>query len=184
MPGSLGFPKKVKLKDGRIATIDLLSKKDSPREMLSFINGLIDEGAMISWKRCFNLKGEEEFLNRRLDAFRKRAGYLLVARMGGRVAGDSGAERKEGKARGNVEVGIGIAKPYRGIGLGEALLRENIALAKRLLKPKNLYLAVFSENKKARSLYKRLGFKEFAVFPDWLLHKGRYIDHVFMKLDS
>ncbi|MFH0736996.1 MAG: GNAT family N-acetyltransferase [Candidatus Micrarchaeota archaeon] len=184
MPKGLGFPKKVSLKDGRTATIDLLSEKDSPREMRAFINGLVDEGAMISWKRCFSLKEERGFLDKRLDAFRRGEGYLLVARVGGRIAGDSGAERKEGKAMGNVEVGIGIAKPYRRIGLGEALLRENIALAERFFKPKNLVLTVFAENRRARSLYKKLGFKPFAVFPDWILHKGKYMDMIFMKLDQ
>jgi ribosomal protein S18 acetylase RimI-like enzyme len=179
----LGFPKKARLKDGRIATIGLISKKDSVGELLRFINGLIDEGAMISWERLFSFSEERKFVSGRLTALRRKKGYMLVARVDGKVAATSGAERGLGKAKGNV-VGIGVAKPYREIGLGEALLRENIALAKTFLKPKNLFLTVFSKNKKARSLYKKLGFKEFAVFPDWLLHKGKYVDHIFMKLDG
>ena len=76
---------------------------------------------------------------------------------------------------------IAIAKEFRGIGLGEALLSENIRLAKKM-RPKTLYLTVMAPNKRARALYRKLGFREFAIFPKWAKYGNRYVDKIFMKL--
>ncbi len=182
MASGFGLPKKVKLKDGRVATISFLSEKDSVRELQAFINALVAERAHITYDRKVTLKEEKDWKKKRLANLRKRTGYLLVARVDGRMAGTSGGFRDAHKARNNVCLGIGLARGYRSVGLGEVLLRTNIAIAKRFLKPKNIYLSVLAPNKPARALYRKLGFKEFAVFPKWILHNGKYVDHVFMKL--
>jgi RimJ/RimL family protein N-acetyltransferase len=182
MKSALGLPKKVKLKDGRIATISFLSEKDSVRELQHFINGLIIENTYLLYDRKVTLKEEEEWKTDHISAFRKRNAYLVVARIDGKIAGTTGAGKKRDKGRGNVWLGIALAKGYRGIGLGETMLRMNVSIAKRFLKPRNIFLSVLAPNKPARSLYRKLGFREFAVFPKWILHNGRYVDHVFMKL--
>ena len=174
--------KELKLKDGRIAKVSFLSERDSTRELQRYINALIAEKTYLLHNKKQTLKQEEEWKKGELEAFRKKEGYYLVARVGGKIAGSSTARREKFKARGNVYLGISIAKPFRRIGLGEALLRLNIQMAKRLLKPKNIYLSVFKLNKPAYALYKKLGFKEFAVFPKWLLHEGKYVDWVYLKL--
>ncbi len=178
----MGLPKEVKLKDGRSASICFLSEKDSARELQRFINAFVAERAYLLYDRKMTLKEESEWKKTQLGKFEKREGYVLVARIGGAMAGTTGAYRERFKGRNNVSLGIAVAKRYRGIGLGEALLRMNITIARRLLKPKNIFLSVLAPNKRARSLYKKLGFGEFAVFPKWLLHGGKYVDHVFMRL--
>ena len=109
---------------------------------------------------------------------------MIIARVDGKLAGETGCKRGEHKEKGNVCLGIAIAKSYRGHGLGESLLRLNIETAHRFFgeEPKNIYLSVFATNKPATALYRKLGFKEFATLPKWLFHKGEYVDHVFMKL--
>ena len=175
---------KIKLRDGRIATIGFLSEKDGVRELQRFINGLVKESTYLLYDRRMTLKEEKEWKRKNLAAFRKRDGYALVARVDGKLAGTSNAHREKFKARDNITLAIAIAKRYRGIGLGEALLRLNIKTAKRFFRPKprSIYLSVFGPNKAARSLYRKLGFREFAVFPGWFLHRGKYEDQVFMKL--
>ncbi|NYZ74483.1 GNAT family N-acetyltransferase [Candidatus Micrarchaeota archaeon] len=182
MKSALGLPKKVKLKDGRIATISFLSKKDSVRELRGFVNGLVAENTYITDDKKVTLKEEEKWKAGRISAFRKRNAYQLVARIAGKIAGTTGAGRGKGKERGDVGLSLLIAKGYRGIGLGEALLRTNIQVAESFLKPKTIFLGVLAPNKPARALYKKVGFREFAVFPKWTLHKGKYVDEVFMKL--
>jgi putative acetyltransferase len=179
----MGFLKKAKLKDGRIATIGFLSERDSVRELQRFIHALVEENAYMVYDKKTTLKEEREWKRKNISNLRKRAGYVIVARVGGKLAGTTGAERERMKGRHSVSLGLAIAKPYRGIGLGEALLRTNFETARRLLKPRNIYLSVFALNKPARALYRKVGFREFAVFPKWVLHRGKFVDVVFMKLE-
>ncbi len=174
--------KKVELKDGRIASISFLSPGDSAEELRAYINSFVRENAYLLKDRKATLKEEREWKKKELAGMKKGERYVLIARVGGKLAGTSGAFRGRLKERNNVALGLAIAKPYRGIGLGESLLRLNIAVAKKRFRPKNIYLSVFAPNRPARSLYRKLGFKEFAVFPKWLLHGGKYVDHVMMKL--
>ena len=125
---------------------------------------------------------ERKFIADQLEARKKKDGYLLVARVDGKIAGTSHAKRERGKERNNISLGIALAKRYRGIGLGEALLAMNIAIARKM-KPKNIFLSTFAANARAVGLYKKLGFRKFAVFPKWILHNGKYIDSVLMKLE-
>ena len=173
--------KKVKLKNGQTATISFLSRKDDAKEFLRFINGLIKEGAYITWGKKFTLKQENEWIKAEVKNRSNGRGHLLVARINGKLAGNSGAGRDLGREKDSVQLGIAIAKEFRGIGLGEALLSENIRLAKKM-RPKTLYLTVMAPNKRARALYRKLGFREFAIFPKWAKYGNRYVDKIFMKL--
>ncbi|MEW6721684.1 MAG: GNAT family N-acetyltransferase [Candidatus Micrarchaeota archaeon] len=176
------LPKKIALKDGRTASVAFLSRKDSVRELREFINSFVSEGAYLAYDRKMGMKQEAEWKKAKLAEIRKGDGQVLVARVGGKIAGTCDARRGGFKGRDNVCLGIAIASGFRGAGLGEALLRLNIEVARIRQKPRNIYLSVQSPNRPARALYRKLGFREFAVFPKWLLQDGKYVDHVFMKL--
>lgn len=173
---------RMAMKDGRIAEVSFLCENDGARELQRHINSFVEEGAMLIHDRKVTLKEEAAWKKRELEKFRKREGYQLVARVGGKMAATSGGNRHAGRERNNVVIGIAVARPYRGLGIGEALLRLNIKVAKRMLKPKNIYLSVFAGNKAARALYTKVGFRKFAVYPKWMLYKGKYMDDILMKL--
>lgn len=173
---------RLKLKDGSVAEVSFLSEKDSTRELNTFINRLIDEKTFIMMDRKVSMKAEEEWKKAELEKIRRKQGFLLVARVDGRIAGTSGAHKEPGKGSGNVLLGIAIAKEFRGIGLGENLLMLNIRMAKKRLKARTVYLDVFAPNKIARNLYRKLGFREFARYPKWFRHNGKYVDKIVMKL--
>jgi len=173
---------KLILDDGRVALVSLVKKTDSTKEYLKFINMLIEEKANILYEKKFSLKEEEQWKKLQIENQKKKSGYTLVARISGKIAGTSGATLGNFKERGNASLGIAIAKEFRGIGLGEALLRLNIRKAWEMFKPKNMVLTVFSTNKIARNLYSKVGFREFARFPKWIKHKGKYCDMIYMKL--
>jgi RimJ/RimL family protein N-acetyltransferase len=178
----LDLPKKVKLKDGRIAVIDFLKESDSAEELRKFINSIIAEDAFLIYNRKTTMKEEKEWKKNELKKFRERTGFLLIAKINRKIVGSSGAGKGPHRAKGNVELGIAISKEGRGIGLGEVLLRTNIRITKKFLTPKNIYLTAFELNKPALSLYKKLGFKEIAKLPEWLEHGGKYCDQIVMKL--
>ncbi len=173
---------RLKLKDGSVAEVSFLSEKDSTRELNTFINKLIDEKTFIMMDKRASMKEEAEWKKGELSKFRKKQGYILVARIGGKIVGTCGGHKEFGKGSGNVVLGIAIAKESRGIGLGEKFLRLNIAVARKRLRPRNIYLDVFGPNKIARGLYEKLGFREFARYPKWLKHKGKYVDKIVMRL--
>jgi len=177
-----GLPRKVALEDGRIATIAFLSENDSVREIRSFINAFVEQGSFLLYDRKISLEDEAKWKAERLADFRRGNGQVLVARVGGRIAGTCDARRERFKGRGNVSLGIAIASGYRGIGLGEALLRLNIETARKRQKPRNIFLTVLGPNKPARALYRKVGFRELAVLPKWVLQDGKYVDHIFMIL--
>ncbi len=172
----------IVLKDGRIATVSFLSRKDSALELRRYINSLIAENVYLVHDKKYSLKEQKEWKRNSLHAMGKGGYYHIVARVDGKIAGTTDARRGRLKERNNVSLGLAIAKPYRGVGLGEAMLRLDIETARKLLKPKNIWLSVFAPNKPARALYKKLGFREFAVFPKWMLHKGKYVDSVCLIL--
>jgi ribosomal protein S18 acetylase RimI-like enzyme len=175
----------VALEDGREADISFLKRSDSVHELQAFINSLVREDARIIFDRKVTLPEERAWKNTMLASMRRNDGYVLLARVDGKIAGTSGANRERGRGRGNVALGLAIAKPFRGVGLGESLLRANIAAAGLFFKPEpdNIYLSVFEDNKPAVSLYRKLGFKRFAVFPAWIPYGKKKVGHAFMKLE-
>jgi len=117
-----------------------------------------------------------------LRKIRKRQAIDIIAESKGRIVGKASARKGIYKQCDNVTLGIAILPAFRGAGLGKILLTELIARVKREFKPKNIVLSVFAPNKRAHALYKKVGFREFARFPNWFKHKGKYYDQIYLIL--
>lgn len=157
-------------------------KSDSPKAFLDIINELIEEDTFLQNDKLLTLKQEKAWLDGQLAAIKKGKTILLNAWDGKRIIGSCGANREEGKQRQNVSIGLMVRKEFRGRGLGEMLLRRAISLARKKLKPKNIFLSVTEGNTPAMGLYKKIGFREVARLPEWRLHRGKYHDVVYMLL--
>lgn len=160
------------------------TKKDSARLYLDFISQIIDEDGFLLIDEIPSLNEEKTWLNDRLKNISNGTELCLSAFDSKKLAGNAQAIRDKWKEKNNVHVGIAISKDYRGRGLGEFLLRSIIKMAILKFKPKNIYLRVFSDNKIAKSLYKKVGFRKIAHFPSWTLHKGKYVGHDYMLLKN
>ena len=178
------YEKQVTLKNGLIATIRLMRIIDDTTALQKYLNDLVDEDTFIVIDKKISLEEEKKWQKGQVEAFKKKEGHHLLAFIDGKLAGTTAAERERGKGRHTVQLGLSVTKKYRGIGLGEALLRTNIELVKKRLKPKIIYLRVFAPNKTACKLYEKVGFREFAVFPKSLRYRGKFVDHVYMKLED
>jgi RimJ/RimL family protein N-acetyltransferase len=75
---------------------------------------------------------------------------------------------------------IYLAKEYRGIGLGKELMRTLLQWGRKNKLIQKMSLAVFSCNKNAIALYKKVGFKIEGLCPRDIKINGRYYDSVFM----
>ena len=166
----------------RLLEIRQLNKEDSPKLFRDFIVSLINEDTFLIVNMKPTLKEEKKWVKDRLAGIRKGKEILICAFDGKKLVGTCDAKRGYGKESRNVEIGLAISKKYRGRGLGEKLIRKTIALVKKRLKPKNIHLRYVNGNTPAKNLYKKVGFREVARMPNWVLHRGKYRSSVFMLL--
>jgi RimJ/RimL family protein N-acetyltransferase len=78
-------------------------------------------------------------------------------------------------------LGISLHPDWRGLGLGEQLLREAIAAA-RAFGYQRIELGVFARNTRAAALYRKLGFVEEGVMRQRILIDGVLHDEIRMAL--
>ncbi len=79
-------------------------------------------------------------------------------------------------------LGIGIERPYRGRGLGRALMEAGIDLCRQADGVDWIDLYVFAHNEPARALYRKLGFVEIGTVTDRFRIGDTVIDDVIMSL--
>jgi ribosomal protein S18 acetylase RimI-like enzyme len=106
----------------------------------------------------------------------------LVAEVDSHVIGNCLVRRVKPKSpedhRGNL--GIAVKKGYRGQGIGEALMRAAIDRSRG--KFEVIELAVLTDNRRAKKLYERLGFRTYGVRKYALKRGSRYFDEDLMYL--
>jgi RimJ/RimL family protein N-acetyltransferase len=124
--------------------------------------------------------GEEaDWFVRLFKAAQDGSSVAVVAEEGGRTIGLCSV-----LPAGNLEnqhiggLGVLVARDYRGIGVGKALMRE--ALERCRGKFEVVTLSVFQTNSSARKLYESLGFRAWGTLPKGVKRNGRNIDLVFM----
>jgi len=101
----------------------------------------------------------------------------------GRVVGLCTADRRK-PARETEHIGVVgllVAQPWRGRGIGKSLLGRVIERSRG--KFEILELSVFHSNTKARGLYQSLGFRPWGLFPGGILRDGRRTDLEYMSLE-
>jgi ribosomal protein S18 acetylase RimI-like enzyme len=78
-------------------------------------------------------------------------------------------------------LGIGVLAPYRGLGVGNALI--NSALQKAKLKGlTRIELTVREKNTSAITLYEKMGFEKEGVLKNGVCIDGKYENLIFMAL--
>jgi ribosomal protein S18 acetylase RimI-like enzyme len=175
---------KAKIFKGKIK-IEELSKKDFKlaKEFRDYNNSLIEEKAPIClFDRKISSKEAKEWIKRDLQKIKNKRMVVLLAKDKNKLIGLADIALYGGFQNHVGELGISVRKEYRGMGLGKYLMKEILNLAKRKLKPKPkiIRLSVFSTNKIAQNLYKKLGFKTVAKIPKQIQYKGKLIDEVIM----
>ena len=176
----------IKKFNNKEVIIRSLSQKDlkQVKKFQLFINSLIKEDVQIEINKKKSLKEELNWLKEYLEKIKKCKTVFLVAEYNNKIVGSTEITLNRGKSEHVGQLGIAIHKDYRGVSLGKCLMAEVIKLAKKQLKPepKIIRLSVFSTNKPAISLYKKMGFKIVAKIPKQFIHKEKLIDEVIMLL--
>ena len=176
--------KQLKLKDGTTVTIQPLNGKEDTREFQRFINTLTREKTYLLVDKPITLKEEKQWLKTQLLELKKGDQIYLKALVNGRLIGDCFAKPGFGRNRGNINLGIALAKKWRGKGVGHLLLTELIEQSEQKWHPKNIYLQVVSANTTAHRVYESLGFRIIARLPNWFEYDKKYLDEYFLILDK
>ena len=174
----------IRLRDRTIVRIELLTGKEDSREFQRFINALTREGTYLLMNKSVTLDEEKQWLQTQNTAQRKGQQLHLKALVDEHLIGTCSAKPGFGRNHGNVNLGITIAKPWRGKGIGHILLKELIQQSENKWRPKNIYLQVVSVNKKALHLYESLGFRIIARLPQWFEYDKKFYDEYLLLLDK
>lgn len=149
--------------------------------LLAGVNAVAAEGRYYINERL-KVTTEEEHRWIRMQNGGPKGLLVLVETPGGKVVGNMSVTRaRADKGQHRAEVGLGMLAPYRGQGIGRALLEEAVRWS-RHHGVKKLTLQVFSSNTRARALYESFGFVEDGVNRRHFKVKGRYVDNVNMAL--
>ena len=171
--------KVIKLKNGKEAKLRY-PKFEDWKDLLEYINSLVEENALIIINKKISKKKELEWITKQLKKIETNQMVALVAEVDGKVVGVCDIKKLEYKKSHVGSLGIGVRKEYRGLGIGYNLMKTAIKLAKKELKLKIITLNVFENNKIALKLYKQLGFKVCGRCPKFLKHKGKFWDELIM----
>lgn len=131
---------------------------------------------------CFVDAPTKEASEKFLSHLRQTNGIILVARTEGQVVGWCDIHRGSAPRFDHTgSLGMGVSKDFRGKGIGEALMRKALQLA-REKKMEIVTLSVFSSNRAAIKMYEKIGFEIDGVRKDFSKLEGRYEDITLMSI--
>jgi len=156
--------------------------KNDLQQMTDYINILSRERTYILFQgEETSLEEEKEFLDSLLKKISvNKVTYLLVLH-NDKMVGSCSIKMKDKVEKHVGELGISIAKDFRGKGIGKLLMKLVLEEAKKNLSDlKICVLGVFGDNDIAKKMYINFGFKEFGKLPGGVRHKDKFVDHYYM----
>jgi len=147
--------KTFRLRDMRVAILDWLNEEDLA-EVVKALNSVIREGKYLYLNNeILDMEEEHRWFEHNL-----KAGMLyLVARVEGEVAGGASMHPQTDKRAHVAQFGIFIRDGYRNLGLGTAITKEFIEIAKEK-GFEILQLSVFANNTRAFNVYRNADSKK------------------------
>jgi len=162
-------------KDGKRIVLRRVTRGDIDN-IVRLWQALADKGRYIATDRV-----TVEQKNRWIKSLHDRGVLWVLAEIEGQLAGSLSLARHHDseKTKHVRSLAIGIAREYRGMGVGSALMDYAVRWARKR-KVKKIVLSVFSTNKRATALYKKFGFAVEGTRKKQFLIHGKYVDEVMM----
>lgn len=178
------YNKIITLKNGREALLRNGEFADGEAVFVNFNETHAETDYLLSYpdENSYDAQQEAEFLKEKTESPNE---IEIVAVVDGVVAGTAGIEAvgAKYKLKHRAELGIAILKEYWGLGIGKALMEACIECAKDAGYTQ-LELNVVAENKRAVSLYKKMGFVEYGRNPRGFNSRvSGYQEVVYMLLE-
>jgi ribosomal protein S18 acetylase RimI-like enzyme len=137
---------------------------------------------IVSLDRRMTRKDERKFLRRQVGGQRDDTLVSVAAFHGKKMVGHCDIYgRTLSDVRHTGVLGIVIIDGYRGVGLGEAMVRTALRRSSEI-GVWLVELTVFASNVPAKALYEKLGFKTVGTIPMKILRRGRFTDELAMYI--
>lgn len=109
---------------------------------------------------------------------------LLAAECDGETVGYASLSDFRPKAgyRPTAELSVYVARPFRGQGIGRALMTELLRRAKEEPSLHTVVSVITGENEGSMKLHESLGFRQVGRIPEAGYKMGRYIDMLFYEI--
>ena len=171
--------KNLKLKDKTEVVIREMTPGDLDGSLV-FFESLSDEDRAYLRRDV----SRREVVERRIAESAPDGASRLVAVAGGRIVADGALELSgEDWTKHVGELRLIVAGPYRRTGLGTVMARELYRLGRGAL-VEEIVVKLRRPQTAAQSIFKRLGFREEAVLPDYVKDlEGKKQDLVLMRCD-
>lgn len=172
--------KEFKLKNGKTVLIRTALAKDSA-QLVKLMKSVIKEGPFTLYESD-EYKSTAKSEARRILRFKKAEGKIyIVAEFKKEIAGFISFDNWDTRRTSHTGLfSVFLKKKWRGAGIGKLLIQSLISWGENNSLNKKLSLAVFSTNKNAITLYKKLGFKQEGRCPSDMIIKGRNVDSILM----
>lgn len=168
-------------KDGREIVLRPAVPADAAAIISTVRSTSLERSYVLMEKYGRNTASEEAYI-REMD---RRSNLLLVAVADGAVVGSLAALQADGGGRPHtahiLNIGLHIAKDYRGLGIGTEMVRYTISWA-RERGFKKLEAAIFTTNKRSLNLFRNTGFFEDGTRQKQIRVGKNYIDEVYMGM--
>ena len=173
--------KEIELKDGTTCILRSPEEHDAEK-MIEYLKMTSEETYFMT--RCpkeinMTIAKEIELIK---DNLNSNTDMMIAAFVNNELAGNVGIScvRNHIKLKHRAVFGISIKENYWNNGIGNALLREVIEQA-RVIGYEQIELGVFSDNVKAKELYKKYGFEVWGNMKNaYKLKDGTYRDEIMM----
>lgn len=173
-------PKEFILKNGKTSTLRTAALKDAP-QIVKLMKDIIKEGP-------YTLAEPDEYKSTikseaaKIKRFRNSEGKIyLVLTIGKEVTGFISFDNWDTRRTAHTGLfSVFIRKKWRGLGIGKILVNGMIDWAKANPLNRKISLFVFSTNKNAIALYKKLGFKQEGRCPRDMIIGDKYVDSIMM----
>jgi len=161
--------------DGKRIVLRRVTSRDIDR-IVRLWQALADERRYIATDKV-----TVEQKNRWVKSIHDRGVLWVLAEIEGELAGSlSLARHRDSEKTKHVRgLAMGVAREYRGMGVGSALMDYAVRWARKR-KVKKIVLSVFSTNRKAIALYKKFGFVTEGTRKKQFLIQGKYVDEIMM----
>jgi len=174
----LGHELTVVLRDGREATIRSARPGDA-RALVRLLDAVAAE-PLVTLLMVPGQINAREWRRRIAAAAERDTSLFLCAWLGASLVGNLGLVADAHPSSAHVRVlGMSVARDYRGLGLGAALLETAVAWAEADGAEK-IELSVFAHNAPALAFYERHGFIREGLRRRQFVRAGEYHDEVLM----
>jgi RimJ/RimL family protein N-acetyltransferase len=173
-------PKEFTLKNGKTSTLRTAAIKDAS-QIVKLMKDIVKEGE-------FTLAEPDEYRttvkseSSKIRKFRDALGKIyLVLTVKNEVTGFISFNNWDTRRTAHTGLfSVYIKKKWRGVGIGKILVNGMLDWAKTNPLNRKISLFVFSTNRNAIALYKKLGFKLEGRCPNDMIIKGKYVDSIMM----